>query len=31
LITATVLILATPVLALTVMTRCPPAHYALSW
>ena len=28
-ITATALILAAPVLALLIMTRCPPAHYAL--
>ena len=31
LITATALVLAAPVLALLIMTRCPPAHYVLSW
>jgi Zn-dependent protease with chaperone function len=31
LITATALVLAAPVLALLITTRCPPAHHALSW
>jgi Zn-dependent protease with chaperone function len=30
-ITATALVLAAPVLALVILTRCPPAHVALSW
>ncbi len=30
-ITATALVLAAPVVALLVITRCPPARYALSW